>query len=173
METILATDRLVLRPLTPADAPQVQRLVAAREVAGATADIPFPFEAGMAAAWIESIDPSHQRVFAITSGGTLVGSIGLHRDEANAQAELGYWLGLQHWGKGYATEAGRAVIRRGFLDLGLRRIWASHLGRNPASGHVLEKLGMRHEGTLRRHVLRFGVPEDLVHWGLLREEWRP
>ena len=166
----LSTDRLILRPLALADAPDVRRLVGVREVAGATADIPFPFEDGMAEAWIASIDAATQATFGIAHEGALVGAIGLHLDRANEQAELGYWLGVAHHGRGFATEAGAAVIRHGFEALGLERIFASHLGRNPASGRVLAKLGFRREGTLRAHVLRFGVREDLIHWGLLRSE---
>lgn len=166
----LVTERLVLRPLTLADAPHVKRLVGVREVAGATADIPFPFEDGMAEGWIASINPAAQSTFGITCDGELVGAIGLHLDAANRQAELGYWLGLDHHGRGYATEAGAAVIRHGFDTLGLDRIFACHLGRNPGSGRVLEKLGFRREGTLRSHVLRFGVREDQVYWGLLRTD---
>lgn len=167
----LVTDRLVLRPLTLADAPDVRRLVGVPEVAGATADIPFPFEDGMAEAWIASIDPADPATFGITCGGALVGAIGLQVDRANQRAELGYWLGLAHHGRGYATEAGRAVLRHGFETLGLERIWATHLGRNPSSGRVLDKLGFRPEGTLRAHVHRFGAREDLVCRGLLRSEW--
>jgi RimJ/RimL family protein N-acetyltransferase len=75
------------------------------------------------------------------------------------------------WGKGYATEAGRAAVRFGFEHLGLNKIWSCHMVRNPASGRVLAKLGMKREGLLRQHVRKNEAFEDVVARGLLREEW--
>jgi RimJ/RimL family protein N-acetyltransferase len=69
-----------------------------------------------------------------------------------------------------ATEAGRALVDYGFDVLGLERICANHLGRNSASGRVLEKLGLRLEGRLRGHVTHFGERDDVCWYGLLREE---
>jgi ribosomal-protein-alanine N-acetyltransferase len=99
-----------------------------------------------------------------------VGAVGLILAPAHDRAELGYWIGAPYWGRGYATEASRAVVRWGFEGLGLRRIHASHFPRNPASGRVLEKLGMRHEGTLRQHVKKWDEYLDLESYGLLADE---
>ena len=75
------------------------------------------------------------------------------------------------WGKSYVTEAARAAIRFGFEDLGLNRIWSYHMVRNPASGRVLAKAGMKREGRLRQHVRKNEVFEDVEAWRLLREDW--
>ena len=72
-----------------------------------------------------------------------------------------------------ATEASAALLEYGFDVLGLERIHAAHFPRNPASGRVLQKLGMRQEGTLRSHLVKWGVPEDLSIYGILREEFTP
>jgi [ribosomal protein S5]-alanine N-acetyltransferase len=77
----------------------------------------------------------------------------------------------KHWGRGYATEAAAEVIRYGFEECGLQRIFAGCFLRNPASGRVLEKVGMQREGTLRRHQMKWGEPLDIAFYGLLREEW--
>lgn len=68
------------------------------------------------------------------------------------------------------TEAAAAVVRWGFDGLGLERIHATHFASNPASGRVMRKLGMNHEGTLRGHIHKWGVPQDLECYGILRSE---
>ncbi|HEX7708287.1 MAG TPA: GNAT family protein, partial [Thermoanaerobaculia bacterium] len=86
-------------------------------------------------------------------------------------AELGYWVGVPFWGRGYASEAAAEVIRFGFEDCGMHRIYGCHYARNPASGRILEKVGMTREGTFRQHILKWGEYLDVVYYGLLREEW--
>ena len=176
--TRLETPRLVLRPLTAADAAAVQRLAGDPEVAKSTADLPFPFELEMAEAWLATQEALREegRLFAFgieerAAPGLLAGAIGLTVEREHLRAELGYWLGRGSGGKGYATEAGAATLAFAFVDLGLERVFANHLASNGRSGRVLERLGFRHEGTFRRHVRRFGAVEDLEWRGLLREEW--
>ena len=86
---------------------------------------------------------------------------------------MGYWIGTPYWGCGFATEATAAVVRYGFEELQLNRVHAAHFALNPASGRVLEKLGMRREGCRRQHVLKWDRYVDLVLYGLLREEYEP
>jgi RimJ/RimL family protein N-acetyltransferase len=74
---------------------------------------------------------------------------------------------------GYATEAARAVVRYGFDELGLHKIHAHYLTRNPASGKVLERVGMRQEGLLREEVRKWGRFEDVIVCGILRTDPRP
>jgi len=172
----LETPRLLLRPLTLADAAEVQHLAGVWEVADTTLSIPHPYEAGLAEAWIATLADlyarSEQVVFAITArpDGQLLGAIGLVLRRTYSRAELGYWVGKPFWGRGYATEAATAVLRYGFASLALHRIHACHFARNPASGRVLQKIGMRQEGVARQHVRRWNRYEDLVQYGILREE---
>ncbi len=173
----LETERLRLRPFRPQDAAEVRRLAGDPEVSATALDLPFPFEEGMAAAWIAT----HAREFAVgrlaafavtrRETGELLGAAGLMREPQHERASLGYWIGRAHWGQGYATEAAGAVVAFGFREWDLRRIHADHLVRNPASGHVLRNLGMRPEGVLREHVIHRGTVEDLALYGLLRSEW--
>lgn len=170
---ILRTARLTLRPFTIADAPVVQELASAHEVALNTLMIPHPYPEGAAEQWIakHEEDFAQQRIhhFAIDDG-RLVGAIGLVL-KGDAIAEIGYWIGVPYWGRGYASEAARAVVGYGFEQCGLRRVFACHFTRNAASGRVLQKTGMRYEGTLRHHLKKWDDYVDLAFYGILREEW--
>jgi ribosomal-protein-alanine N-acetyltransferase len=171
---MLATERLVLRPFTLADAPAVQQLAGARAVALNTLLIPHPYPDGAAEEWISKHGERPDDVnFAITlrESDDLIGAIGLIVAREHDRAEIGYWIGVPYWNNGYATEAARAVIDYGFARLGLRRIFALYFTRNPASGRVMRKLGMQREGMLRQHVLKWGERIDVEIYGVVREEW--
>lgn len=170
----LRTERLTLRPFTLDDAPAVQQLASAREVALNTLMIPHPYPEGAAEQWIashaEDWAENRNHHFAIDDGEQLAGAIGLVM-KGDGMAEIGYWIGVPFWNRGYASEAAREILRYGFEDVGLQRIFAGYFARNPASGRVLEKAGMKREGTLRRHVLKWGERLDIVFYGLLRDEY--
>jgi RimJ/RimL family protein N-acetyltransferase len=175
----LTTERLILREFGLSDAPAVQRLAGDREVASTTLNIPHPYLDGMAEAWINTNQGLFERgegvTFAITrrADGQLLGAIGMmDTNSPHVRAEMGYWIGVPYWGQGFCTEAGRALLAYGFDELGLNRIFARHLSRNPASGRVMQKLGMQYEGCQRQHVLKWGVFEDMKTYGILRSEYR-
>lgn len=86
--------------------------------------------------------------------------------------ELGYWIGKNYWGKGFATEAVNRMIQFGFIELGLNRIWASAISRNRSSIKVLEKSGLRKEGTLRKNRLLLNTYEDVDVYGILKTEYK-
>jgi RimJ/RimL family protein N-acetyltransferase len=172
----LRTRRLILDAPVPDDAPELQRLAGAREVADTTLAIPHPYELDHAIAWIEQQRKEVERGRAISfavrlPGRTLIGSAGLRDiDREHQQAELGFWIGREWWGNGYAREAATAVVRFGFEALALNRIYAHHMVRNPAAGRVLEASGMRREGLLRQRVRKWGVFEDVIIYSVLRDE---
>lgn len=175
-QPVLSSARLVLRPLSTADASTVHKLVAHPEIASTTLNIPHPYEAGMAEGWIATHEPAWRRgeiaTFAITEPSDgLVGAIGLTIELKHQRAEAGYWIGLPFWGKGYATEALLTIIAFGFGQLNLNRIHASHFTRNPASGRVMIKAGMQFEGCLRQHVIKWGQFEDIASYSILRSEY--
>lgn len=173
----LETDRLRLRPFTLADAPEVQRLAGDQEVASTTLAIPHPYEDGMAEGWIaaqaEDMAAGRSAHFAITlaSDGRLIGAISLLISKMHEKAELGYWVGKPLWGQGFCTEAGHAVVAYGFETLKLHLITSRHLTRNPASGRVMQKLGMTWVGRERQAVKKWGVFEDLEVYSLLGSDW--
>jgi RimJ/RimL family protein N-acetyltransferase len=145
----LETERLYLRPFTVADADRVQLIVADKRISDMVSNIPYAYPEGGALSWIET---SHQKfeqgksiVFALVSKerDEVIGAMSFQRSSDN-EAELGYWLGVDYWGKGYCTESARAVINYGFMELSLKCIKARHLTANPSSGKVIKKLGMRH-----------------------------
>ena len=175
---VLETDRLQLRSFALTDATAVQELAGAVEIASMTANIPHPYLDGMAEEWIGG----HAEAFArgelanqaitLRSTAELIGAIGLVISAQQHRAELGYWIGRPYWGRGYCTEAARAIVAFGFEQLDLHRIVATHFARNPASGRVMQKLGMAREGLLRQHLSKGTHYEDLVCYGLLRSEWQ-
>ena len=172
----LRTDRLLLRQFLPTDAPHIQELAGAEEVAAGTF-LPHPYEEGMAEAWImnqhQSFEAGAAVHFAVTLARdqTVIGSIGLEISQAHRHARLGYWLGLPYWNRGYGTEAVKAVLAYGFGQLNLNRIYAPHFQGNDASGRVLHKAGMTYEGCMREHYFRFGRFVDLELYGMLRKDF--
>jgi [ribosomal protein S5]-alanine N-acetyltransferase len=170
------TERLVLRPFQTSDAARVRELAGERAIADTTATIPHPYPEGAAEAWIASHDPDWQAgrglALAITlRDGEFVGAIGLRIDLANDSGELGYWIGKPHWNRGFASEAALAVLDYAFTTIGLNRVAAVHLVRNPASGRVMEKIGMTQEGVLREAVKKWDIYEDVAQRAVLRREW--
>ena len=175
----LTTERLVLRPFGPDDADAVERLAGERAVADTTLNIPHPYPPGAGAEWIASLGPGWEEGTRLTlaiaareSPRELRGAVGLGIKPAHRYAELGYWIALPHWNRGYATEASRALVGYGFDALGLHRVQARHFVRNPASGRVMVKLGMRREGVLRESLRRRDRFEDVVLYAVLDREWR-
>ena len=177
MQPIIETARLVLRPFTAGDAGVVQKLAGRREVSETTSYIPHPYEDGMAEAWIASHSiawANRTRIaYAITvkESGQLIGAVSLSQIEKET-AELGYWIGLPSWGNGYCTEAAAGLLKRAPLEFGIFNIRAVHLSANPASGRVLQKLGLTH---IRNEQMadRNGAMSDVgVYLGDLRALYR-
>ncbi len=175
---VLDTPRLRLRRPAIDDAPEMRRLAGDPAVADTTLNIPHPYPEGAAEQWITgqwtAFEAGTDASFAITERGAdrLIGVISLTDiRHAHARATLGYWIGIPYWGRGFCTEAGQAVIDYGFTTLDLNRIQATHFSRNPASGRVMAKLRMVHEGTLRQNVKRWDHPEDEEIRAILRTDW--
>ena len=174
----LETERLLLRPFRLLDAPDVRRLASAREIAAGTLMIPHPYPAGAAEAWIGGHESAFERGESVDLAAVhrkddvLVGAVGLVLRREHNRAELGYWIGVPYWNHGYATEAASTVLRYAFETMDLHRVYAFHFTTNPASGRVLEKIGMTHEGTRRGHTLKWGEYLDNEAYGILRDEWR-
>ncbi len=175
--TKLTSERLILRAFHENDIAAVVRLADDPEIARNTLRIPHPYTEAHARAWLtaqrEDARTGAGAVFAISRAddGVLMGACGMEIFRDHRRGELGYWLGRDFWGRGYTTEAASAVIDWGFTALELNRISAARFSGNGASGRVLEKLGMRREGELRRHVFRGGEFRDMLMYGILREEW--
>ncbi len=170
------TARLRLRPFASTDATELQRLAGAREVAAMTMNIPHPYPDGAAEEWIVVQAEKWQRsellalAIEVLDTRAFVGTVLLKLAPAHRRAELGYWIGVPFWGHGYATEAAAAMVDYGFTILGLDRIDAHYLAGNEASGRVLQKVGMRQEGVLRQHIVKWDKAHDSVACGMLASE---
>lgn len=174
----LVAQRLVLRTFSRAEAPALQQLAGQRAIADTMISLPYPYPNGEAERMIEQFTDDFRAgratPFAIVrrEANQLIGAATLRDiDREHAQAELSLWITPSCWRQGYGTEAAGTMVRFGFEQLRLNRIYAYHLTRNPASGRVLEKAGFQREGLLRQRVRKWGVFEDVALLALLRDEW--
>ncbi len=174
----LTTERLILRPYFLSDAKDMQCLISDYAVVDTLLTVPHPYLDGMAEDWIskrQNIFEEGKGVsFAIThrEQGYLIGCISLENiNRTYESAELGYWIGQPYWHKGYCTEAAEAVLRYGFEVLGLNRIFAMHMTRNPRSGRVMQKIGLKHEGQMRQMWKRWNKFEDVEMYAALKSEY--
>ena len=145
------TERLLLRPGWAEDAPALAAAIGDERIVRNLATAPWPYTPDDAAAFLaterKASEPS-LLIFRCTGGAPeLIGGIGFGR-RPTGETEFGYWLARTHWGRGYATEAGRALLATARHGLRLKRLDAGHFLDNPASGRVLEKLGFQPTGMI-------------------------
>lgn len=174
----LETNRLLLRPLTHVDIPSIQCFASVQEIANTMIYIPHPYSDGEAQRYvsrqISEFELEHSVTFVIErkSEKVFCGIIEIRDIEReHSQAELSFWLAVEVWGQGYMSEALKPMLRFGFEDLELNRLYAYHMVRNPGSGKVLQKNGFTEEGVLRQRVRKWGVFEDVKLWAILRKDW--
>lgn len=160
----------VLRPWATGDEPSLVRHANNYKIWRNLRDgFPHPYTLADAKQWISLAEQkAPQTLLAVEVGGEAVGSVGLFPkgDIERFSAEIGYWLGEAFWGKGIATAAVRTLSTYGLRELGLTRIFAVPLVRNPASIRVLEKAGYVREGVLRRSAIKEGIVVDQVLYAL-------
>jgi len=179
MKTIpkLKSKRITLRTFTLDDAKEVQKLTGDAKIAETTLDIPHPYPNGAAEEWISTHQKEYEEnksiIWAITKNDNdeLVGAIGFTlRPEFN-KAEFGFWIGVSFWNKGYASEALSLILKYGFKELKLNKIYAHHFQTNPASGKVMLKNGLKEEGYLREDIIKNGEYIDVIIYSILRSEY--
>ncbi|MDP8994851.1 MAG: GNAT family N-acetyltransferase [Pseudomonadota bacterium] len=145
------TERLLLRPGWREDAPALFGAIRDEGIVRNLASAPWPYRLADAEAFLASErGPTESAMLILLrTGGApeLIGTIGFGR-LPDGEVEFGYWIALAHWGRGYATEAGRALVAIARHGLRLPRLAAGHFLDNPASGRVLEKLGFRATGRI-------------------------
>jgi ribosomal-protein-alanine N-acetyltransferase len=177
---ILRTERLVLREFAPEDWAAAHRYQSDPRYLRFYDHEEMPEKAsqGMVNAFVVwQLEPVRSRVqLAVTLAdtGELIGNVGVRRDAPGEPvADHGYEIAPAHWGRGYATEAARALLDWGFGVWGLERVHAHCIAENEASAAVLRRLGFRQEARLRDHERFKGRCWDVLLFGLLREEWSP
>lgn len=154
------TTRLLLRPGFAEDAPELARAIGEQAIVRNLATAPWPYGEEQAREFLsmerDDALPSFLILQRTTGAPRIVGGVGIGRRADRDALEIGYWIGRPYWGLGFATEAGRAVLRIA-RALALPRLTAGHFVDNPASGAVLRKLGFRPTGQIvRRHSLARG-----------------
>lgn len=170
----LRTERLLLRPFRSNDVDDVLGYATDAEW-GRYLPVPDPYTRRSAERFVAGAiltDPETRPIWAIVHEGRVAGAFNL-TVRGPGRAELGYSIARPLWGRGLTTEAAAAVISHGFESLELVRIFAMADVRNTASWRVMEKLGMRREGVLRRHAVLRGEHVDHVLYAVLADEWSP
>ncbi len=170
----LETERLILNAIGPTDIPQIVDYLQDKVYSDFTSNIPYPYRKEDAEYWLklaeEAFANSKGFTFAIRNKDKkLIGAIGLH-DEGSDKAELGYWIAIPYWNKGYVTEAAKAIIDFGFKELNFNKIFATYFPHNPASGKVMEKIGMKKEALLKQHLKKDGRYYDIPLYAIFKSE---
>jgi len=163
----LTTERLLLRAPQPSDAEAIVALLKERRIAENTVRIPHPYSLADAQAFIASANRNQgETVFVITRKSVgVIGAGGIARLSI-AGSELGYWIGSQFWGLGYATEAARAIIEHAFAELGHESLFAGARVSNPASRRVLEKCGFKWTGVALARIRALGISVPIDRYRL-------
>eukprot|EP00461_Guttulinopsis_vulgaris_P009664 UN09735 len=171
----IETSRLILRLPHYDDVPAMVDVYNNKMMYETTLSLPYPYTEEHARGFIEFCRNKADTLthFAVIDKqtGEFLGGVSFGITPKHQQAEVAWSIAEKHWGKGYCTEAAQALIDYGFTHKSLIKIFGRHFTNNPASGRVMMKIGMKHEGVLRSHVIKEGEAHDLYMYGILREEW--
>ena len=167
---ILETERLALRKPVLADAKAIARLANDRRIAEMTRRLPHPYLQDHAVDFVTSLGERRDTVFLIELDHQPIGMVGVDWREPDAP-EMGYWLGVDHWGQGFATEAARAVIDFTFEEFAVEHLFASARVANPASRNILEKCGFQWSGVQLHRFEAIGSSTPVDCFKLSRSVW--
>ena len=175
-QPVLQTERLTLRRFRLTDVDDVLAFANDEEWQRFLAPLPYPYERVHGEQFVAKSflrDWKSKPAFAIVLDDTMIGEINLRVNKRHQNAEMGYAIARKHWGRGYATEAARAVVNWAFKALCLAKIHAVAIVDNERSWRVMERIGMTREGVLRSEVPGRDSSQrhDMVYYGILREEW--
>lgn len=175
--SILQSQRLTLSIPTASDIPNIVQYAGHEKVADTTQNMPHPYKEKDAIFWInmakEGLETQTHFIFGIRLKTTqeLIGGIGITVNQSFDRGELGYWIGVPFWNKGYATEAVQLVLQFGFEQLALNKIYAVHLIGNDSSGKVMIKNGMIKEGELKEHYKKGDEYRSVHQYRLTKGEY--
>lgn len=168
----IETERLILRPMTLADAEDMFEFASDEE----TTRFVYPtyqslseMRAGIANYFMK--EPLGKHAIELKENGKMIGTIDLRVNVVNEVGEIGYALSRNYWRQGITTEASEALLKIGFEQMKLIKIFAFHDERNPASGGVMKKLGMEQEGFVKNARRHKGIIINDVYWGITAEAW--
>jgi [ribosomal protein S5]-alanine N-acetyltransferase len=169
---MIKTERLILRNLKKSDAPSIAKYANDYEVSKWLAKMPYPYTVENANWWINHANdkakeiPRTDYTFGIDLNGEIIGGIGIH-EISDRIGEVGYWIGREHWQKGYGSEALKAIVDYA-SDIGLRGLYAKVYVGNPSSGKLLEKCGFKQDKSFKGKVIckADGIEHDDLKYDL-------
>lgn len=176
-ENSIITDNLILRKFEYEDATEIAKFLNNENIYRVTQGIPYPYTEDDALAWVASHKFNFEKDFRYNFGitdrktGELYGGISLSNYARDKSGEVGYWIGEEFWGQGYCTEATKAILWLAFYEKNYNKVFARHFFSNPASGRVMQKNFMVKEGVLKQHIKKGDRFEDIVCYGILKEEF--
>ena len=168
---VLETERLTLRRPTLADVKAIARIANDRRIAENTRRLPHPYLQDHAVEFVRAMaDRGRNTVFPIENNHSPVGMAGIDWHEQETP-ELGYWLGFEHWGQGFGTEAARAVIDLFFEEFDAEHLTSGARVANPASRNILEKCGFQWSGVELHRFEALGSSTPVDRFRLSRSVW--
>ena len=167
---ILETERLALRKPVLADVKAIAHLANDRRIAEMTRRLPHPYLQDHAVDFVTSLGERRDTVFLIELDHQPIGMVGVDWREPELP-ELGYWLGVAHWGQGFATEAARAVIDFTFEEFAVEHLISGARVANPASRNILEKCGFQWSGVELHRFEAIGSSTPVDCFKLSRSVW--
>ena len=176
---IIETERLIIRPFVESDYKRIYEVCNDFEVAKTTLSLPIPYTEEDAKSFItytlNSAKENNYHEYGICfkdDPNNIIGCIGLCSISSRSlKAELGYWIDRNHWKKGIASEAAKAIINFAFKELKLHSVFARHFDMNPASGKVMQKIGMTYVGKMREHEQRLGKYYDVIYYETIASDY--
>jgi RimJ/RimL family protein N-acetyltransferase len=168
---VLETERLMLRRPTLADVKAIASLANDRRIAENTRRLPHPYLQDHAIEFVRTLaNDQRETVFLIENNHTPIGVVGVDWRQADAP-ELGYWLGFEHWGQGFGTEAARAVIDFTFEEFDIEHLISGARVANPPSRNILEKCGFQWSGVELHRFEALGSSTPVDCFRLSRSVW--
>ena len=168
---VLETERLTLRRPTLADVKAIARLANDRRIAENTRRLPHPYSQDHAIEFVRAMANDHREtVFLIENNHTPIGVVGIDLREPEAP-ELGFWLGVEHWGQGFGTEAARAAIDFTFEEFDVEHLISGARVTNPSSRNILEKCGFQWSGVELHRFEALGSSTPVDCFRLSRSVW--
>ena len=168
---VLETERLMLRRPTLADVSAIARLANDRRIAENTRRLPHPYSQDHAIEFVRgTAEDNRGAVFLIENNFVPIGVVGVNWHAPDAP-ELGYWLGVEHWGQGFGTEAARAVIDFTFEEFDIEQLMSGARVTNPSSRNILEKCGFQWSSVELHRFEALGSSTPVDRFRLSRSVW--
>lgn len=174
---VIQTERLLIRPYEKMDEAAVYNVINSKGIFLTTISIPYPYPREQVGIWLEFVRKNrlYQRGYEygiFTHEGIYIGNIGIvNIDRLHRNGEITYFIGEDYWGKGYATEATKAMLGFAFKTLELERIQGRCMKHNIASFRVMQKCYFQYEGLARHEVLKCGEYQDVYHTAILKKDY--